>query len=61
MRPRSLRIQRPAKPLAGYRDVGADIRHSRGSVVRAWVILALLVLVYLAWTLTVYFAEPGLR
>ena len=51
----------PAKPLAGYRDVGADVRHSRGSLVRAWIILAVLVLFYFGWTLTVYFAEPGLR
>jgi hypothetical protein len=61
LRPRSLRVQRPSQPLAGYRDVGSDVRHSRNSIVRAWVILALLVVFYLAWTLTVYFAEPGLR
>jgi hypothetical protein len=53
--------QRPARPLVGYRDVGEDVRHSRGSVTRAWVILAILVVFYLAWTLTVYFLEPGLR
>jgi hypothetical protein len=29
--------------------------------VRAWIILAALVLFYLGWTLTVYFIEPGLR
>jgi hypothetical protein len=52
---------RPARPLAGYRDVGEDVRHSRGSLVRAWIILAALVLLYLGWTLTVYFLEPGLR
>ena len=34
---------------------------SRGSLFRAWVILATLVVFYLAWTLTVYFLEPGLR
>jgi hypothetical protein len=28
---------------------------------RAWVVLAVLVVLYLAWTLTVYFLEPGLR
>ncbi len=61
MRPRSLRVQRPSQPLAGYRDVGAGVRHSRGAIVRAWVILAILVVLYVAWTLTVYFAEPGLR
>ena len=53
--------QRPARPLAGYRDVGEDVRHSRGAMSRAWVILAVLVVLYHAWTLTVYFLEPGLR
>ena len=53
--------QRPARPLAGYRDVGEDVRHSREAMTRAWVILAILVVLYLAWTLTVYFLEPGLR
>jgi hypothetical protein len=52
----------PARPLVGYRDTGGeDVRHSRGSLFRAWVILAALVVFYLAWTLTVYFLEPGLR
>jgi hypothetical protein len=37
------------------------VRHSRRAVSRAWLILALLVVLYLAWTLTVYFIEPGLR
>jgi hypothetical protein len=55
------RLRRPARPLYGYRDVGEDVRHSRGSLVRAWVILAVLALFYLGWTLTVYFLEPGLR
>jgi hypothetical protein len=53
--------RRPARPLFGYRDVGEDVRHSRGSEVRAWVIIAILVVFYIAWTLTVYFIEPGLR
>ena len=52
---------RPARPWSGYRDVGEDVRHSRGSSIRAWIILAALVLFYLGWTLTVYFLEPGLR
>ena len=52
---------RPARPLVGYRDVGEDVRHSRGSMVRAWIILAILVVFYVGWTLTVYFLEPGLR
>jgi hypothetical protein len=52
----------PARPLAGYRDTGAEpARHSRGAVIRAWVILAILAAFYLGWTLTVYFLEPGLR
>ena len=53
--------QRPARPLVGYRDVGEDVRHSRGSMIRAWIILAVLMLFYVGWTLTVYFLEPGLR
>jgi hypothetical protein len=57
MRPRL----RPGRPLFGYRDVGPDVRHSRSAITRAWVILGVLVVVYLAWTLTVYFIEPGLR
>ena len=55
------RLRRPARPLFGYRDVGEDVRHSRRAVSRAWVILALMVALYLGWTLTVYFVEPGLR
>ena len=55
------RSRRPTRPLFGYRDVGEDVRHGRSAVSRAWVILAIMVLVYLAWTLTVYFIEPGLR
>jgi hypothetical protein len=50
-----------ARPLFGYRDVGEDVRHSRGSLIRAWIILAVLMAFYLAWTLIVYFLEPGLR
>jgi hypothetical protein len=53
--------QLPGRPLVGYRDVGEDVRHTRGSVIRAWVILAAIALIYLGWTLTVYFLEPGLR
>ena len=55
------RPRRPARPLFGYRDVGEDVRHGRNAVSRAWVILAIMVLIYLGWTLTVYFVEPGLR
>ena len=53
--------QRPARPLVGYRDTGEDVRHSRRTVTRAWIILAVLIALYLVWTLTVYFVEPGLR
>jgi hypothetical protein len=55
------RPRRPARPLFGYRDVGEDVRHGRNAVSRAWIILAIMVLIYLGWTLTVYFIEPGLR
>jgi len=53
--------RRAARPLVGYRDVGNEVRHSRRAQNRAWAILAVLVVLYLAWTLTVYFIEPGLR
>ncbi len=53
--------QRPARPLLGYRDTGAGIRHSRRAHVRAWIILVALALCYLGWTLIIYFLEPGLR
>jgi hypothetical protein len=53
---------RPGRPLSGYRDVGApDARHSRRAVNRAWVILAVMIVLYLAVALTIYFIEPGLR
>jgi hypothetical protein len=53
---------RPARPLYGYRDTGApEVRHTRRAVTRAWVILAVLIVIYLAIMLTIYFVEPGLR
>jgi hypothetical protein len=55
------RPRRPARPLFGYRDVGDDVRHSKRAQRLTWVTLAVLILIYLAWTLTVYFLEPGLR
>jgi hypothetical protein len=55
------RPRRPARPVIGYRDVGEDVRHTRRAVNRAWVIVAIMALVYVGWTLTVYFIEPGLR
>ncbi|MBA3735957.1 MAG: hypothetical protein H0W90_12320 [Actinobacteria bacterium] len=51
----------PARPLLGYRDVGEDVRHGRSAMTRAWIILTILIVLYLAWTLTIYFLEPGLR
>jgi hypothetical protein len=51
----------PARPLFGYRYVGEDVRHGRSAMTRAWIVLAILIVIYLAWTLTVYFLEPGLR
>ena len=51
-----------ARPLVGYRDTGAEEeRDSRPALIRAWLILAVIALLYLGWTLTVYFLEPGIR
>ena len=55
------RPRRPASPLFGYRDVGGDVRHSRSATNRAWIFLVVMIVLYLLWTLTVYFLEPGLR
>ena len=55
------RPRRPARPLFGYRDVGGDVRHSRSATYRAWIFLVVMIVLYLLWTLTVYFLEPGLR
>jgi hypothetical protein len=56
------RLSRPARPLLGYRDTGeAEDRHPPGVMLRGWIILALIAALYLGWTLTVYFLEPGLR
>jgi hypothetical protein len=53
---------RPARPLTGYRDIGAPgARHTRQASARAWVILVVLILLYLGVVLTIYFVEPGLR
>jgi hypothetical protein len=54
---------RPARPLYGYRDIGAasGARHSRRAVYIAWLILAIMIVVYLGVMLTIYFVEPGLR
>jgi len=52
---------RPARPLYGYRDVGADVRHGKRATYRAWVILTVMIVLYLAIMLTIYFVEPGLR
>jgi hypothetical protein len=53
--------RRPARPLFGYRDVGQEVKHTPRGVFRAWLILAVMALLYLAWTLNIYFIEPGLR
>jgi hypothetical protein len=55
------RQERPARPLFGYRDVGEDVRWSRRAHYRSWVILAVMIVLSLVWTLTVFFVEPGLR
>ena len=53
---------RPARPLYGYRDIGAaGARQTRAASYRAWAILVVMIVVYLAVMLTIYFAEPGLR
>jgi hypothetical protein len=53
---------RPARPLYGYRDIGAaGARYSRRATYRAWAILAVMILLYLGIVLTIYFVEPGLR
>jgi hypothetical protein len=59
---RQRRKLRPARPLYGYRDIGAaGARHTRRATYRAWAILVTLIVVYLAVMLTIYFVEPGLR
>jgi hypothetical protein len=60
--PRRPRL-RPARPLYGYRDIGAaaGARHSRRAVVRAWLILVVMIVLYLGVALTIYLIEPGLR
>ena len=53
---------RPARPLYGYLDIGASgPRYSRRASYRAWAILAVMIVLYLAVMLTIYFVEPGLR
>jgi hypothetical protein len=60
--PERRRRLRPARTLYGYRDIGADgARHGRRATVRAWVIVAVMIVLYLAVMLTIYFVEPGLR
>jgi hypothetical protein len=53
----------PARPLYGYRDIGAaaGARDTPRTRARAWLILAAMIVVYLAVALTIYFVEPGLR
>ena len=62
MAERRRRGLRPGRPRSGYRDIGApDARHSRRAIYRAWLILAIMIVLYLAVVLTIYFVEPGLR
>jgi hypothetical protein len=63
MAERRRRRLRPARPLYGYRDIGAPAgaRHGRQAVVRTWVILVVMIVIYLGVVLTIYFVEPGLR
>jgi hypothetical protein len=39
----------------------ADERWSLANQLRDWGILLVMILIYLTWTLTVYFFEPGIR
>jgi hypothetical protein len=56
------RRPRPARSLYGYRDIGAPgARHGRRATIRAWLLVALMIVLYLAVMLTIYFVEPGLR
>ena len=50
-----------ARPLFGYRDTGAEPGRTPRTMARAWIILAVLIAIYLVWTLVIYFLEPGLR
>jgi hypothetical protein len=50
-----------ARPLFGYRDTGAEPGRTPRTMTRAWIILAVLIVIYLVWTLVIYFLEPGLR
>jgi hypothetical protein len=57
-----LRRLRAGRTLYGYRDIGAaGARHGRRAEIRAWVTVAVMILIYLAIMLTIYFVEPGLR
>jgi hypothetical protein len=62
-RPRRRRGLRPARPLYGYRDIGAaaGARDSKRALVRSWLLLVLMIVIYTAVMLTIYFVEPGLR
>ena len=57
---RSSLSARPARSSATATS-GEDVRHSRSAMIRAWIILGVLIVLYLGWTLIVYFLEPGLR
>jgi t-SNARE complex subunit (syntaxin) len=60
---RRRRRLRPARPLYGYRDIGAaaGARDTPRARARAWLILIVMIVIYLAVALTIYAIEPGLR
>jgi hypothetical protein len=59
---RGRRRLRAARPLFGYSEIGAPgARHSPAQIRRAWLILAVMIVLYLAVMLTIYLLEPGLR
>ncbi|MEA2136642.1 MAG: hypothetical protein QOC68_4552 [Solirubrobacteraceae bacterium] len=59
---RRRRRLRPGRTLYGYRDIGAaGAPQNRRTTVRAWAIVVVMIVLYLAIMLTIYFVEPGLR
>ena len=51
----------PARSPATATSAGRTTATRARRVVRSWIILAVIALVYFGWTLTIYFLEPGLR
>jgi hypothetical protein len=50
--------EHPPTPLVGYRDMPQPTGRPH---VQGWLILAVMMVIYLAWCLAVYFLEPGIR